>query len=144
MNKYEKIRYLVQMLNEWTKLYDEGCPAISDKEWDDKYFELKSLEEETGLIFSNSPTQTISYEVVNTLTKNEHNHKMLSLDKTKSVNEVASFIGNKNFLAMCKMDGLTCSLTYKNGELVAAETRGNGIIGEDILHNALVIKSIPN
>lgn len=143
MNKYEKIRYLVQMLNEWTKLYDEGCPAVSDKEWDDKYFELKSLEEETGLIFSNSPTQTISYEVVNALTKNEHNHKMLSLDKTKSVNEVASFIGNKNFLAMCKMDGLTCSLTYRDGKLISAETRGNGLIGEDILHNIKTLPSVP-
>ena len=141
---YDKIRFLVQYLNECTKAYDEGNPKITDEEWDNKYFELKSLEEETGLVLSNSPTQSISYEIVNALNKVEHSHKMLSLEKTKSPAEVANFIGNKNFLAMCKMDGLTCSLTYRNGELVSAETRGNGIVGEDILHNAKVIPSIPS
>ena len=144
MDKYEKIKSLVQLLNNWTKLYDEGCPAVSDEEWDNKYFELQELEKETGLILSNSPTQSISYEIVNALNKVEHSHKMLSLEKTKSTSEVASFIGNKVFLAMCKMDGLTCSLTYRNGELVSAETRGNGLVGEDILHNAKVLPSIPS
>ena len=141
---YDKIKFLVRYLNECTKAYDEGNPKITDEEWDNKYFELKSLEEETGLVLSNSPTQSISYEIVNALNKVEHSHKMLSLEKTKSPAEVANFIGNKNFLAMCKMDGLTCSLTYRNGELVSAETRGNGIVGEDILHNAKVIPSIPS
>ena len=140
---YDKIRFLVRYLNECTKAYDEGNPKITDEEWDNKYFELQELEKETGLILSNSPTQSISYEVVNALSKSEHNHKMLSLEKTKSPDEVASFIGGKNFLAMCKMDGLTCSLTYRNGELVSAETRGNGLIGEDILHNAKILSSIP-
>lgn len=140
---YDKIRNLVKYLNECTKAYDEGHPVIGDKEWDDKYFELQDLENKTGLILSNSPTQYIEYEVVNSLNKKEHNHKMLSLDKTKSVDEVITFLGNKSFLAMCKMDGLTCSLTYQDGELVAAETRGNGIVGEDILHNAKVLPSIP-
>lgn len=144
MNNYEKIKMLVQSLNNWTKLYDEGHPAISDEDWDNKYFELKKLEEETGLVLSNSPTQVITYEVINVLSKIEHNHKMLSLEKTKSPKEVLNFVGNKPFLAMCKMDGLTCSLTYKNGELVSAETRGNGLIGEDILHNAKVLSSIPH
>ena len=69
---------------------------------------------------------------------------MLSLDKTKSIDEIKAFIGNKQWIAMAKMDGLTCSLSYENGKLVRAETRGNGIIGEDILHNALQIKNIPN
>ena len=141
---YDKIRFLVRYLNECTKAYDEGNPKITDEEWDNKYFELQELEKETGLILSNSPTQSISYEVVNALNKVEHSHKMLSLEKTKSPSEVASFIGNKTFLAMCKMDGLTCSLTYKNGELVSAETRGNGLVGEDILHNAKVLPSIPS
>ena len=140
---YDKILFLVRYLNECTKAYDEGNPKITDEEWDNKYFELKSLEEETGLVLSNSPTQTITYEVVNALSKSEHNHKMLSLDKTKSLDEVASFIGTKEILAMLKMDGLTCSLTYQNGELVAAETRGNGLVGENILHNARVLPSIP-
>ena len=141
---YDKILYLVRYLNECTKAYDEGNPKITDEEWDNKYFELKSLEEETGLVLSNSPTQSISYEIVNALNKVEHNHKMLSLEKTKSTTEAIAFIGNNAFLAMCKMDGLTCSLTYRNGELVAAETRGNGIVGEDILHNIKVLPSVPH
>ena len=141
---YDKIHYLVNFLNNCTKAYDEGNPIITDEEWDKKYFELKALEEETNLVLGNSPTQVITYELVNSLQKSTHNHKMLSLEKTKSPKEVLDFVGNKPFLAMCKMDGLTCSLTYRMGELVAAETRGNGLVGEDILHNARVIPSIPN
>ena len=141
---YDRIRFLVLSLNAYTKSYDEGHPKITDEEWDNLYFELDKLEKETGLILSNSPTHTISYDAVNALNKVEHSHKMLSLEKTKSVAEVASFIGNKPFLAMYKMDGLTCSLTYRNGELVSAETRGNGLVGEDILHNAKVLSSIPH
>ena len=141
---YDKIRFLVQYLNECTKAYDEGDPLISDEEWDNKYFELQALEKETGLILSNSPTQTITYEVINALEKSTHNHPMLSLEKTKSTAEVKSFIGNKTFLAMCKMDGLTCSLSYRGGELVAAETRGNGLIGENILHNVKTLPSVPH
>lgn len=143
MEKLDRVRFLVIALNAYTKDYEAGNPKITDEEWDNMYFELQELEKETGLILSNSPTQTISYEVVNSLAKREHNHKMLSLDKTKSLDEVASFVGNKEYLAMLKMDGLTCSLTYRNGELVSAETRGNGLVGEDILHNARVISSIP-
>ena len=141
---YDKIKFLVRYLNECTKAYDEGHPKITDEEWDNKYFELQELEKETGLILSNSPTQSISYEIVNALNKVEHSHKMLSLEKTKSVDEVTAFVGKKDFLVMCKMDGLTCSLTYRNGELVSAETRGNGLVGEDILHNARVLPSIPH
>lgn len=141
---YDKIKFLVRYLNECTKAYDEGHPKITDEEWDNKYFELQELEKETGLILSNSPTQSISYEIVNALKKVEHSHKMLSLEKTKSVDEATAFVGKRDFLVMCKMDGLTCSLTYRNGELVSAETRGNGLVGEDILHNARVLPSIPH
>ena len=141
---YDRIRFLVRYLNDCTKAYDEGNPKITDEQWDNKYFELQELEKETGLILSNSPTQSISYEIVNALKKVEHSHKMLSLEKTKSVDEVSAFVGNKEFLVMCKMDGLTCSLTYRNGELVSAETRGNGLVGEDILHNARTLPSIPS
>ena len=144
MEKLDRVKFLVIALNAYTKDYEAGNPKITDEKWDNMYFELKELEKETGLILSNSPTQTISYEVVNSLAKKEHNHKMLSLDKTKSLDEVASFVGKKDFLVMCKMDGLTCSLTYRNGELVSAETRGNGLVGEDILHNAKVLSSIPS
>lgn len=138
------IRELIDKLNYYTKLYDEGRPEISDKEWDDMYFELVRLEKKTNTYYEDSPTQRVNYQVVNALTKVEHNHPMLSLDKTKSLDEVRSFLGNKDFIIMGKMDGLTCSLTYRNGKLVSAETRGNGIVGEDILHNALQVKSIPN
>lgn len=137
------IKDLVETLNKYNYAYENGNPLISDAAYDKLYFELKSLEEKTGIVLGNSPTQKINYEVVNALQKVEHNHPMLSLDKTKDINDIAVFLGARPFLAMLKMDGLTCSLCYENGELVSAETRGNGIVGEDILHNARVISSIP-
>jgi DNA ligase (NAD+) len=138
-----KIKELVEKLNYYTKIYDEGRPEISDKEWDDMYFELQKIERESGIYLEDSPTQRVNYQVVNKLNKVEHSHPMLSLDKTKDIDIINSFIGNKDYIVMAKMDGLTCSLTYKDGKLVAAETRGNGLIGEDILHNALQVKNIP-
>lgn len=138
-----EIKELIEYLNYHTKKYDEGNPEISDKEWDEKYFYLKELEDKYHIYYPNSPTQKINYEVVNSLEKVTHNHEMLSLEKTKSLEEVKDFLGTSLSLAMCKMDGLTCSLKYENGILVAAETRGNGLIGENILHNAKVISNIP-
>ena len=137
------VRSLIDELNRLTKLYDEGHPEISDKEWDDLYFKLKQMEEETGIIYPDSPTQNIYFEKVSELKKVKHNHPMLSLDKTKNVDDIKSFVKNHSWIAMAKMDGLTCSLKYINGELISAETRGNGIEGEDITHNAKVINSIP-
>ena len=142
--KYQRINELVEDLNYYTKLYDEGNPQITDKAWDDMYFELVQLESETGYYHPESPTQTISYEVKNALTKVEHSHPMLSLQKTKEMSEIKNFARGQQVLAMLKMDGLTCSLRYENGKLVSAETRGNGRVGEDILHNALVVRNIPN
>lgn len=140
----EEMKALVDRLNYLTKKYDEGHPEVSDKEWDELYFKLVQMEEDTGIHLNESPTQTIIYQVVNELRKVEHNHKMLSLDKTKDIEEVKKFLDKDNdYVAMCKMDGLTCSLRYIGGKLISAETRGNGVIGEDILHNALVIPSIP-
>lgn len=134
---------LVRLLNYYTKKYDEGHPEISDKEWDNMFFELIQLEKEAGYFLQESPTQKVTYDVVNKLEKVEHNHKMLSLDKTKSIKEVVDFLGSEQIIAMCKMDGLTCSLHYKDGKLIGAETRGNGLVGENILHNAQILKSIP-
>ena len=140
----EEMKELVDRLNYLTKKYDEGHPEVSDEEWDELYFKLVQMEEDMGIHLDESPTQTIIYQVVNELRKVEHNHKMLSLDKTKDIEEVKKFLGKDNdYVAMCKMDGLTCSLRYIGGKLISAETRGNGLIGEDILHNALVIPSIP-
>ena len=137
------MKELVQWLNERTKEYDEGNPTVSDKEWDDKYFQLVMMEYYAGYQEADSPTQKISWDAVSALNKVKHNHPMLSLDKTKDVDEVKSFLGDKEYLAMAKMDGLTCSLKYNNGRLISAETRGNGEIGEDILHNANVVANIP-
>ena len=138
-----KIKELVEKLNYYTKLYDEGRPEISDKEWDDMYFELQKIERESGIYLEDSPTQRVNFQVVNKLNKIEHNHPMLSLDKTKDINEIQKFIYYNDYIAMAKMDGLTCSLKYVNGKLVSAETRGNGLVGEDILHNALQVRNIP-
>lgn len=139
----EKMRTLIDLLNSWTEAYDMGKPTVSDEEWDNKYFELVNLERESNFSFPDSPTQSINFTIVNKLEKVTHNHKMLSLEKTKNIEDVSKFFGNKDYIAMCKMDGLTCSLTYENGILVSAETRGNGSVGENILHNAMVIPSIP-
>ena len=139
----EKMRTLIELLNSWTEAYDMGKPIVSDEEWDNKYFELVNLERESNFSFPDSPTQNVNFTIVNKLEKVTHNHKMLSLEKTKNIEDVSKFFGNKDYIAMCKMDGLTCSLTYENGILISAETRGNGSVGENILHNAMVIPSIP-
>lgn len=139
-----RIRELIEKLNEATEAYDEGKPFISDYKFDEMYFELERLERETGIYLPNSPTQKISYSVVSNLEKVVHNHPMLSLAKTKDIAEVNSFAGERECVVSLKMDGLTCSLTYENGVLVRAESRGNGAEGENILHNARVIKNIPS
>ncbi len=143
MNPIDEMNELIEKLNYYTKLYDEGSPAISDKEWDNMYFRLEQLEKETGITLANSPTAKIDYQVVNKLNKVTHNHPMLSLDKTKSIDDVLSFLNKKDGIAMAKMDGLTCSIRYLDGKLVSAETRGNGIIGEDITHNIKFVKDVP-
>ena len=143
MNQFDKMRDLIDKLNYYTKLYDEGHPTISDKEWDDMYFQLQELEKEFGVVLANSPTIKVDYFVLNQLNKVEHNHPMLSLAKTKSEEDVVNFLKGYDAIAMAKMDGLTCSLRYLNGTLISAETRGNGIVGEDITHNILFVKGIP-
>ena len=143
MNPVDEMRDLIEKLNHYTKLYDEGKSPISDKEWDDMYFHLEKLEEETGISLGNSPTIHIDYQVVNQLKKVKHNHPMLSLDKTKSEDEVVEFLTGHDGIAMAKMDGLTCSLCYEDGLLISAETRGNGEIGEDILQNIVRVKGVP-
>ena len=144
INDKHSMENVVKCLNEWTEAYDKGHPFVSDKEWDDLYFELKEAEERLGIILPDSPTQKVNYTVVNELKKVKHEYQpMLSLDKTKDIEEIKSFIGNRDWIAMLKLDGLTCRLTYEGGKLVRAETRGNGYEGEDITHNARVIPSIP-
>lgn len=144
MNKIDRIKELVEQLNHHRDLYyNNSRPEISDFEYDNLFDELSALEKETGFILATSPTQTVGYEVKSSLNKVTHNHPMLSLDKTKSVDDVIKFLDGRDGVIMAKMDGLTCSLRYLNGELVSAETRGNGEVGEDILHCAKTIKNIP-
>ena len=142
IKNYEDYIEKVNQLNYYTSKYDEGNPEISDKEWDDLYFAIKEYEK-THVPVDFSPSQSISYQVVNSLQKVTHSHPMLSLDKTKDIRAIKSFIKGHDWIVMAKMDGLTCSLRYLDGKLFSAETRGNGIIGENITHNAKVIPSIP-
>lgn len=144
MVELQRMEHLIKELNKATKAYDEGKPYITDAEWDAMYWELVELEAAMKTIYSDSPTQNISYEVKNKLEKREHNHKMLSLDKTKEIDGVENFVRMHDYLAMPKLDGLTLSLRYEGGRLQSAETRGDGYIGEDVTHNALTIFSIPN
>jgi DNA ligase (NAD+) len=144
MEKIERIKELVEMLNHYrNEYYNNQRSEISDFEYDQLFDELSALEKETNFIMTTSPTQTVGYEVKSELTKVKHNHPMLSLDKTKDINDVIKFLDGRDGVVMAKMDGLTCSLRYVNGELVSAETRGDGETGEDILHCAKTIKNIP-
>lgn len=144
MNKINRIKELVELLNHYrNEYYNNQNSEITDFEFDILFDELTNLESETGFIMATSPTQTVGYEVKSELVKVKHNHPMLSLDKTKDVNDVIKFLDGRTGVVMAKMDGLTCSLRYLNGELISAETRGDGETGEDILHCAKTIKNIP-
>ena len=144
MDKRNRIEELVGTLNYHRNLYyNENRSEISDFEYDELFDELKELEDETGLVYAMSPTQNVGYEIKSSLNKVKHNHPMLSLDKTKNVDDVIKFLGGRDGVIMAKMDGLTCSVRYVNGELVSAETRGDGETGEDILHCAKTIRNLP-
>lgn len=144
MDKINRVKELVYQLNRYRdSYYNDSDSQISDYVYDTLFDELKCLEEETGCIMSNSPTQTVGYEVKSALEKHKHSHPMLSLDKTKSISDLIKFAGDKDCLLMHKLDGLTVLLTYENGVLKLAETRGNAEEGEIITHNARVFKNIP-
>lgn len=144
MEKVKRIKDLVKQLNEYRNAYyNEARPIVSDTEYDRLFDELSELEKETGVVYANSPTQTVGYVVKSELEKVKHSHPMLSLDKTKSVDDLVKFSREKDCILSLKMDGLTCLLTYENGELVQAETRGDGEVGELITHNAKVFDNIP-
>ena len=131
------------LLKEATVAYDKGQPFMDDQTWDNLYFQLIDWVNTHPNMLEDSFLDEIYFRTVSKLEKVEHNHPMLSLQKTKSLNEIEAFCDDKKCIAMLKMDGLTCSLYYENGKLIKAETRGNGYIGEDITHNAMVIPSIP-
>lgn len=140
----DRIKELVKILNEASRAYYQQDRSImSDFEYDKLYDELVSLEEQYGIVLSDSPTQNVGHSVLSSLTKVRHESRMLSLDKTKDVERLESFVGNSTGILSYKMDGLTVVLTYRNGELYQAVTRGNGEVGEDITHNARFFKNIP-
>lgn len=142
--KTERIKELVATLNEAAKAYYQYDEEImSNLAYDALYDELVSLEKSTGLIMSNSPTQKVGYEILSELPKERHAEPMLSLDKTKSVDDLSAWLGDKEGVMSWKMDGLTVVLTYEDGALVKAVTRGNGEIGEVITNNARVFANLP-
>lgn len=143
MDKLERIKQLIKDLNNASYAYYNQIPIVPDYEWDKMYDELINLEEETGIVLSNSPTHNVGYSIADELKEVEHNHPMLSLDKTKSIDELIEFIGNKDCFLSVKADGLTTSLHYINGKLIGAETRGDGVKGSECLQNVLTMKNVP-
>lgn len=144
MDKLERIKELVELLNKAGKsYYSEGQEIMSNYEYDAMYDELKKLEEETGCVLSNSPTVNVGYEVLSELPKERHDSPMLSLDKTKDREALRDWLGEQKGVLSWKLDGLTIVLTYEDGKLSKAVTRGNGEIGEIITNNARVFKNVP-
>ena len=144
MDKRKRIEELVELLNQAGKAYYEaGQEIISNLEYDKAYDELVRLEEETGIVLSASPTQNVGYSVATALPKEEHASPMLSLDKTKSVETLQSFLGEQKGILSWKLDGLTVVMTYEKGEFVKAVTRGNGRIGEIVTENAKRFRNLP-
>ena len=144
MNRTERMKELVELLNKAGRAYyQEDREIISNYEYDKLYDELEALEEETGITLAGSPTVSVGYEAVNALPKETHETPMLSLDKTKEIEVLKNFVGNQKTVLSWKMDGLTIVLTYQDGKLKKAVTRGNGIVGEVITNNAKVFKNVP-
>lgn len=144
MDKKKRIKELVEILNKAAKsYYVDAVEIMPNIEYDKLYDELLELEKETNVVLSNSPTQNVGYEIAGELPKKAHESPMLSLDKTKSVEDLREWLGDNKALLSWKMDGLTIVLTYRDGELAEAVTRGNGIIGEVITNNAKNFQNIP-
>lgn len=143
MKKIERMKELINTLNNASNAYYNQSPIMSDYEWDKLYDELATLEYTTEIVLADSPTHNVGYSVADELNEVAHNHPMLSLDKTKSVDELINFIGDNDCFISVKCDGLTTSLRYLDGKLVSAETRGDGEKGQDVLQNVLTMNNIP-
>ena len=143
-DKIARMKELIDLLNKASMLYyQKSTPMMTDYEYDKLYDELVSLEKETNMVFSNSPTINVEPTISTELEKTTHPHPMLSLSKTKNPDDLVSFIGNKEGLLSWKLDGLTIVLTYENGKLVSGVTRGNGVVGEVVTENVKKFKNIP-
>lgn len=144
MDKLERMKELVQKLNRYAyKYYSLGQPSVEDSTYDKLYDELARLENETGIILSNSVTQKVGSVLLDELQKIRHEFNLLSLDKTKNIDTLRKFTKCKNGILMLKLDGLTIDNTYENGKLVLSATRGNGEEGTDITHNAKMFSNLP-
>ena len=144
MTDMERMRELAEKLNAAARAYyQEDREILSNQEYDRLYDELAALEEKTGTILANSPTQKVGYTVLGSLEKVPHEKPILSLDKTKETGKLADFLGEKMGILSWKLDGLTIVLKYRNGGLEQAVTRGNGAVGEDVTHNVRVFQNIP-
>ncbi|MEG0590704.1 MAG: NAD-dependent DNA ligase LigA, partial [Lachnospiraceae bacterium] len=142
--KKARMQELVTLLHKAGKMYyQEASEMMSNFEYDALYDELRSLEQELGVTMAGSPTVHVGYEVVSELPKERHEKPMLSLDKTKEIEELKTFLGSQKAVISWKLDGLTIVLTYRNGELFKAVTRGNGEVGEVITNNAKAFKNVP-
>ena len=143
-DKKKRMRELVELLNRARRAYEqENTEIMSNYEYDQLYDELQGLEQELNTTLASSPTINVGYEVLSELPKERHERPMLSLDKTKDVERLKEFLGDQKAMISWKLDGLTIVLTYRNGELEKAVTRGNGEVGEVITNNARVFKNIP-
>ena len=143
-DKKNLIKEKIEILNKAAKAYyQDAVEIMSNLEYDKLYDELVALEKETGIILANSPTQNVGYEILSELPKEQHPSRMLSLDKTKDRAALSDWLGNHKGLLSWKLDGLTIVLTYENGQLVKALTRGNGDVGEVITNNARVFENTP-
>lgn len=143
-DKKKRMRELVELLNRARRAYEqENTEIMSNYEYDQLYDELQGLEQELNTTLASSPTINVGYEVLSELPKERHERPMLSLDKTKDVERLKEFLGDQKAMISWKLDGLTIVLTYQNGELEKAVTRGNGEVGEVITNNAKVFKNIP-
>ena len=143
-DKLKRMKELIDKLNYASKMYyQNSSPIMTDYEYDKLYDELVELEKETNTVFANSPTVNVETEVSQSLEKYEHQSPMLSLSKTKQVDDLIDFIGDKEGVLSWKLDGLTIVLTYNNGKLIRGVTRGNGIIGEVVTENVKQFKNIP-
>ena len=141
MDKIKRMKELIPVLQEAAKAYyQEDREIMSNFEYDKLYDELENLEKETGVTLAGSPTVSVGYEALDELPKEAHETPMLSLDKTKDVEALRDFIGDQKTLLSWKLDGLTIVLTYGDGKLQKAVTRGNGVVGEVITNNARVFK----
>ena len=144
MDKIKRLKELIEILNNASNVYYNSTPIMTDYEWDKLYDELKTLEKETKIIYPDSPTQNVGYKVLDEIKEVKHNHLMLSLDKCHTEQELIDFARDKNCILSVKADGLTTSLHYIDGQLIGAETRGNGVSGSDVLENVLNIKNVPH